>query len=410
MRIDISLLSLATLAQTASGLATVANTREIVFPLKTNQHKDLQLRNVKYAFQELVESTDFFVQNSPAQFYDSTCLVPALGAEAAFQFQQSTPSDLFPHWSTELVLKVNTNANSDFGWICAKVFEQKELFEDFVDTTNLYEAVVDHYNSLGPHPGFPASSAELSNSPKLNDLFREQDFCMEQLRDTGFVVLDNAPKTSVAGHRLLDQFLHHKTNQDTNVRTDSVHFLSRKEAQSCGFEEHYDTLMGIASYLNGNLEMKTSPHDPMNPATQEHPLTIPNSIQLAEYAESDFYKAHSDNSLTNKMVSDVQNNDRVRANFRHYTCILYCNDDWEEQDGGALRLYPHTRNLSNANDAILNGYDFFDVSPKNGRLVIFDSSNIHSVEKVTHTTKKRRALTLWITRPNNSGVEGEQYF
>mmetsp|Transcript_1441 Transcript_1441/g.2839 ORF Transcript_1441/g.2839 Transcript_1441/m.2839 type:complete len:318 (-) Transcript_1441:15-968(-) len=317
---------------------------------------------------------------------------------------------MFPHWSTEFVLRVNTNANSDFGWICAKIFEQKELFDAFVDTSGLYDAVVDHYNSLPPHPGFLASSAQLSNSAQLDDLFGGQAFCMDELRDSGFVVLDNGPKSTTAGHSLLDQYLHHKTNQHASIRTDSVHFLSRDEAESCGFQEHYDTLMGIATYLNDNLDMKSSPHIPMNPATQENPLTIPNSIQLAEYAENDFYKAHSDNSLTEKVVSDVGNNDRVRSNFRHYTCILYCNDDWEEEDGGALRLYPHTRNLSNANPAILNGYDFVDIAPKNGRLIIFDSCNIHSVEKVTHKTKKRRALTLWITRPDNSGIEGEQYF
>ena len=102
---------------------------------------------------------------------------------------------------------------------------------------------------------------------------------------------------------------------------------------------------------------------------------------------------------------------RVRSNFRHYTCILYCNDDWKkEQDGGVLRLYPNTRNLQNADDAILNNYDFIDVSPHNGHLIVFDSCLIHSVEKVTHKSKKRRAMTLWITRPNDSGVEGELYF
>lgn len=156
--------------------------------------------------------------------------------------------------------------------------------------------------------------------------------------------------------------------------------------------------------------MKSSPHTPLNPATQDNPLTIPNSIQLAEYAENDFYKAHSDNSLTDKFVLDTENNNRVRSNFRHFTCILYCNDGWEEADGGALRLYPHTRNLKNADDAIVNGHDYVDISPKNGRLIIFDSCCIHSVEIVTHKTKKRRALTLWINRPDDSGVEGEQYY
>ncbi|KAL3937017.1 MAG: hypothetical protein SGBAC_007787 [Bacillariaceae sp.] len=398
MRADIILLSLTYIAtHTVSGFSTVATTKEIIFPLKTDQkNTDTQVRKVKYAFQEMVESTEFFVQNSPSQFHDSSCLVPAMGAETALQFQQSSP--------TEFVLKVNSNANSDFGWICVKFFEQKELFEEFVDTSSLYDAVVDHCNTLLPYPGFPASSAKLSNSLQLDDLFGGQDSCMDELRDSGFVVLDNGPKSTAAGHNLLDQYLDHKTKKTSIHRTDSVHFLSRLEAESCGFQEHYDTLMGIASYLNDNLDMDSSTHSPISPGTEENPLTIPNTIQLAEYAENDFYKAHSDNSLTEKEVADAQNNDRVRSNFRHFTCILYCNDDWEEKDGGALRLYPHTRNLVNPDDAILNGYDFVDVSPKNGRLIIFDSCNIHSVEKVTHKEKKRRALTLWINRPDNSGV------
>lgn len=149
----------------------------------------------------------------------------------------------------------------------------------------------------------------------------------------------------------------------------------------------------------------------MMPATHSHPLTIPSSVQLAEYKQNDFYKAHSDNSLTENVVSDRRNNDRVRSNFRHYTCILYCNEDWDDQhDGGALRLYPNTRTLKEADEAIHYDYDYIDVAPKNGRLLIFDSCLIHSVQRVLHKTKKRRALTLWINRPDHSGVRGETYF
>ena len=105
-----------------------------------------------------------------------------------------------------------------------------------------------------------------------------------------------------------------------------------------------------------------------------------------------------------------EKNIRIRNNFRHFTCILYCNENWQTGDGGALRLYPNTNNLLNADEAISCGYRYFDIMPENGRLIIFDSRFVHSVEKVKHKTKKRRALTLWINRPDNSGVEGEQYF
>ena len=164
----------------------------------------------------------------------------------------------------------------------------------------------------------------------------------------------------------------------------------------------------------------------MLPATYANPLTIPNRMQLAEYSEGDFYKAHSDNSWTDKINED--DNSRVRSNFRHYTCILYCNEDWnnnnnnnnnnrigskdedEDCDGGALRLYPKTDHLVHADDAIHDNYPYVDVMPQNGRLIIFNSCYIHSVQTVTSKTKKRRALTLWINRPNHSGVEGEKFF
>ena len=46
--------------------------------------------------------------------------------------------------------------------------------------------------------------------------------------------------------------------------------------------------MGIASFLNDNLNFQESSHLPINPATKEQPLTIPSTIQLAEYGENDF--------------------------------------------------------------------------------------------------------------------------
>lgn len=152
--------------------------------------QDLQFRYVKYAFQELVESTEFFVQNSPSQFYDSSCFIPAMGADAAIQLQQTNPN--------EFVLKVNTKDVSDFGFICAKFLEQQELFEEFFDIGSLFDTVVDHCNSMLPYPGFPASYAKLSNSPQIDDLFQGQEdcSCTDELRENGFAVLENGPKST----------------------------------------------------------------------------------------------------------------------------------------------------------------------------------------------------------------------
>jgi Rps23 Pro-64 3,4-dihydroxylase Tpa1-like proline 4-hydroxylase len=38
-----------------------------------------------------------------------------------------------------------------------------------------------------------------------------------------------------------------------------------------------------------------------------------------------------------------------------------------------------------------------DINPKGGRLLVFDSSMVHSVEKVTQSRIPRRALTIWIS-------------
>ena len=95
-----------------------------------------------------------------------------------------------------------------------------------------------------------------------------------------------------------------------------------------------------------------------------------------------------------------------------YTCILYLNDnDWNvDTDGGALRLYPNSQYEFDPIEVALNRrFDFVDIVPKNGRLLIFDSRLVHSVEKVTSTHRRRLALTLWINRLNDSGVRGEMY-
>lgn len=89
-------------------------------------------------------------------------------------------------------------------------------------------------------------------------------------------------------------------------------------------------------------------------------------------------------------------------------------NDWDlERDGGALRLFPGSQHFPTPSKAVAHiAAGFVDISPFNGRLLIFDSRLVHSVQTNTSAgnNKRRRALTLWINRPNNSGVRGEVYY
>lgn len=107
-------------------------------------------------------------------------------------------------------------------------------------------------------------------------------------------------------------------------------------------------------------------------------------------------------------LSDNSLDGSVRSNFREFTCIYYLNDDWyQEIDGGSLRLYLNSNNLISSTEAKRN-CQYIDINPQNGRLLIFDSKLYHSVEAVK-TNKSRLALTLWITRPEKNGVQGERW-
>jgi hypothetical protein len=78
---------------------------------------------------------------------------------------------------------------------------------------------------------------------------------MSELDQEGFIVLDDGPKSSKNSLEQLTQFLLEKTNQGTNVRTDTVHFLSRDEAKTCGFTEVRTT----AAHPSPTIHVSQSP-------------------------------------------------------------------------------------------------------------------------------------------------------
>jgi SM-20-related protein len=72
-----------------------------------------------------------------------------------------------------------------------------------------------------------------------------------------------------------------------------------------------------------------------------------------------------------------------RDSRRTLTCILYLNTDWEERDGGQLRIYLDDENSGN----------FLEVLPSAGTLVTFLSSRFW--HEVLPATRERVSLTGW---------------
>ena len=353
--------------------------RDVPFPLTHTFNNESEGQLID-AFGDMVGNSDFLCDSACGS--RNVCTVPALGEiRVVFQMGNHKKKRAF-------VLSVDGGSKDDFGWVCAKMLECRLDFEG-IDTSILESVVEDHF-SPGPNPGCDA--AESKGGSTFDAAFRDPSI-LEDLTKNGFVVIDTNLFTSPVSNEKLSQYLLKKSGQSADIRSDTVGFLGPVEANNCGLDEHFNLLMAIASHLNDNIDFRPSEHNPIFPATVSKPLTNPEFIQAAEYGEGEFYVAHRDTSLDKV--------EKIKSNFRYYTCILYCNDNWTSSNGGALRIYPDSKYVPDVDDAGL----YVDVIPKNGRLLIFDSMLVHSVERVIGDEQKRRALTLWIKRPDDSGVK-----
>lgn len=406
-----SMLFVALLIDVTSSLSHIVS-----FPTKIEYRNSDGHEKLTRAFHEMVDSTEFiqrsFEQSTPESIGGPAIYkIPLFGDDCRLRFDSS---ERFPslaanydpfnrRTSDHFVLQVDGATKEDFGWLCRKIYENRDAFQG-IDMTNLQTEVFWHANNQPPHPGHNALSAKLAGSHEIEDIFNVSPYkssrdVLDELSEQGFVVLDDTVKTTKEMHQNLGYFLNNKSGQSEEIRRDTVTFLQRENAQACGLERHFDVLMGIASFLNQNYDFPPSVHNPIAPATASHPLTNPSAIQAAEYGKGDFYVEHSDNSWENGKHLDT------RRNYRAFTAILYCNEEWKPSDGGALRIYHDSRELAEAKDAP-DLCHYTDVLPQNGRLLIFDSTLVHSVQTV-HADKFRRALTLWIQQPIDANVLGE---
>ena len=403
-----------------------ALSHSVVFPIKQG-YDSKSLEKIVAAFERVVDSADYIQRELVLPTTTTTSgdadsawyKIPVFGEDCVLTFrvqeqdEYTTTTTKTPSQSTspaatttaQFEMRLDSASKEDFGWICSKFYESRNSFSEMIDVTNLRQVVFTHMNSLPPHPGFDAALARLAGSDRVKDLFsstgRTASDILKDFSSNGFVVLDG-PETSEESNRHLSKYLLHKTGQTKEIRSDTVAFLEREDAVSCGLESQFDLLMGVASFLNSHYQFEASEYLPIAPGTSENPLTNPKSIQAAEYGMGDFYVSHSDNSWSQ---NEKEEHCLVRKNFRSFTAILYCNADWTSDDGGALRIYKDSTQLRRTKDACAS-CDYTDVVPQNGKLVLFDSKLVHSVEKVL-TNRQRRALTIWIMRPSEERVQGE---
>jgi SM-20-related protein len=92
-------------------------------------------------------------------------------------------------------------------------------------------------------------------------------------------------------------------------------------------------------------------------------------IHYALYPEGSFYKKHLDSFHLDKR--------------RFYSFILYLNEDWTQENGGQLKIYPKNNEV-------------VEILPISGRAVFFPSQSLF--HEVLPSNKSRMSITGWFRK------------
>jgi len=138
-------------------------------------------------------------------------------------------------------------------------------------------------------------------------------------------------------------------SHDKLVRSDKIYWLDRKH-NDIHENNFFDLMDSFVSYLNSTCYTGITGYE----------------FHYTLYEKGSFYKKHLDQFRNN--------------GSRQYSMIMYLNSDWQEIDGGELRIY-HGDILQN-------------ISPVNGKSVFFKSSELE--HEVLLTTTNRMSITGWL--------------
>jgi SM-20-related protein len=151
-----------------------------------------------------------------------------------------------------------------------------------------------------------------------------------------------------------------KSISHNQFRGDSIYWLEESVATPAQ-QEYFAKMESLRLGLNQQLYLGLA-------ALESH---------LALYPIGAGYKKHLDRFSTESSLQPQ----------RQISSILYLNQDWQEDDGGKLRLYLN----ADTTDPLANTH--LDINPIGGRLVLFLSDSFY--HEVLPTNKARISLTGW---------------
>lgn len=145
---------------------------------------------------------------------------------------------------------------------------------------------------------------------------------------------------------------HYRMNQD--IRRDHIHWIDHNSPPDA-FVPFFNQLQGLVQYFNRTCYLGIRDME----------------FHLAVYPQGAFYKRHLDVFR--------------HTHARKLSVIFYLNIDWEESQGGQLRLYLPRED---------GGEETLDLDPIAGRLVCFNS---HTIEhEVLAARRERHSITGWL--------------
>lgn len=151
---------------------------------------------------------------------------------------------------------------------------------------------------------------------------------------------------------LKDATIGRNKSLSTEIRSDKIHWLEKSESVIIT-NQYLDFINSLKKQLNEKLYLGLN-------GFEGH---------YAQYDKGSFYKAHMDNFKG--------------GNKRVVTIITYLNENWQEGDGGELRIYKESG-------------ESLDIQPIAGGTIVFMSGEI--LHEVLMAHKSRQAITGWLLR------------